>query len=263
LISPDSETLLRQLGDEVGSATERLVVLSSEGFWFLREDAIRRLMDLLGDCRVTVVAYLRDPLRRFPSMYCQHLKQGTFGGSFTEFLRENDERLFEEYAIIRRWQGVFGQESVECRAFDRVCRSPGLVEDFFQLLKKLEPGETFVLPRGETEHTNIRQNDSFLRLLRAMNAVDLRFQSRQLARVCAYVRRIALGSRKCRALLNSLPLGGKPVILDLERRNFERFIESRFNELSPEAQAFYRDVFGNAFSLGKGAPRETSEAEST
>jgi len=111
---------LARLQSEIETPEPQLVI-SGEGLTRLTESEVAGMAKVLraGAEKVTVLAYVRDPIGFMPSAFQQRVK----GGAHTfQFPAANYRQRFESYLT------VFGRENVAFRAFDRI--GPSVVADF-------------------------------------------------------------------------------------------------------------------------------------
>lgn len=119
-----SETLLL---DEIESASEKTIVLSSEHFCMIREPKlIASLQTLLKDYPVEVILYLRNPKSYLTSLYGEHIKWG--GKISIDQFYEKSRWRFDYVSLIKRWSSVFGEGNVSFFDYDNV---GNVVEHFF------------------------------------------------------------------------------------------------------------------------------------
>ena len=112
------------------------VILSAEQFSRFKSDApVLRLRDLLAPhfTSIHVVAYLRRQDNFFASFYTQSLRMGVIKPPDVEQLLQQYQGY--DYAeVLGRWAGVFGQDAIVPRIFERTPdRKFDVLEDFAEV----------------------------------------------------------------------------------------------------------------------------------
>ena len=172
-----------RLADEIRSAHEPRVVVSSEFFAWAAPQAIRRIVDDLGQDRVHVAVTLRPLARIVPSMWQQNVQAGTTA-TIDAWLRVVLDRTSGESRhpfwtlerhdeLIDRWAAVVGTDRVTAVVVDD--RDHDVLLRAFESLLSLQPGtleaqvdwlnRSLTLPEAE-----------------AVRAFNIAFQQRGLSR---------------------------------------------------------------------------------
>ena len=97
------EQLLQNLVDEIGANSDKSLILSSETFPMLGEEALDELLKLGGNRRVKAVFYVRDLREQAVSFAAQLVKE--------QISREFDNRLSN---IFRNWIRHFNSTFIKC-----------------------------------------------------------------------------------------------------------------------------------------------------
>jgi hypothetical protein len=119
--------------NEIRTASEELVILSSEDFEGCNEEQIDQIKTLLKGNEVHIVVYLRNPVDHMVSAYKQRVKMGKYTRSFRAFV-EQYIYLCDYGSLLGRWNKSFGAENVHVCIFDEWCKKEGLGACFFKLL---------------------------------------------------------------------------------------------------------------------------------
>ncbi len=101
-----------RFGEEFATATQDIVVASSERFEFAPPEAVAEAIDqFLPAARkdMQVVIYVRPHAARFLSGYAQNIRQGLFTGNLEDFLEQvKSDRRFHYADRLEAWKSVFG-----------------------------------------------------------------------------------------------------------------------------------------------------------
>lgn len=119
---PDFQTELGDLTSEITSTDPNVIVLSSEEFFRLPADSMQKLRDSLEEFDVQVVAFIRNPVDAFSSLYNQNAKEpkNKFVHGPSQALREAD-RLFPQLdfaKFIQKWADVFGESRIKLLEYE-------------------------------------------------------------------------------------------------------------------------------------------------
>jgi hypothetical protein len=154
--------------EELGRAEARTIVISSEEFGRCSESEVLRVRQYLEAYPVTVLVYLRNPLKFMVSWYKQNVKMGHYGGTFGSFIREQ-HHVCDYGRRLERWVKVFGQEQMMVRIYDKVKSAPSLEEDFLNILD-VEPGRLLNGPAAK-KPLNVSPADEAVLLMARLNTL--------------------------------------------------------------------------------------------
>jgi hypothetical protein len=184
--------------EELARSDKETAVISSENFGGFEPEHVRQAAAHLEGHTVKVVVYLRSPLSFLVSAYKQRVKVGQYGGSFGGFVREYVRFGYGD--LLARWADVFGAENVLARVYDKVKKSPGVEEDFLDVLG-VSPSK-FPAYFAEKPRANVSPPDDAVMLMRRLNACKEAWGPRRGAGLFDRAR-IAVwhGTAKGRALL--------------------------------------------------------------
>lgn len=130
------EAAMKTIQSEIGDAGT--VVFSSEELSLLSMEEILYLKETLCEYfdEFTVVAYLRRQPEILVSMYTQHVRNYSTSITFEQLCDLRGEDVSWDYEVLLlKWAGVFGQENVITRVFDRkVFLKQELTTDFLNAI---------------------------------------------------------------------------------------------------------------------------------
>jgi 2-polyprenyl-3-methyl-5-hydroxy-6-metoxy-1,4-benzoquinol methylase len=117
---------------ELDHADQDVAVISSEQFSVLRDDQIAVVRSYLADHDVTVVVYLRRQDEFLHGLYCTPVLFYGETREFEQWRRESDvDTLLDYFALLARWERVFGREAMMVRPYERSqLTGGGIVSDF-------------------------------------------------------------------------------------------------------------------------------------
>ena len=103
-------------------------------------DEVAALRDLLMTFseQIKIIVYLRPQHELATSLYDQALKAGYFDIEILPFLKPTgrqwvSRRYFQYDDLLKRWTGIFGQENVRAKLFDRKqLYQNNIIDDFFR-----------------------------------------------------------------------------------------------------------------------------------
>ena len=141
IIGTNSNLFLNKLRIEIDTFPGSFILLSFEGFWFLNDLEIRKIIEVLKGYEINIVLYIRDQKKKMISMFTQHIKSGPSDSmkkscvSFTHFIEEFSDRIFDEHSIIKKWNRHLNFShsqiwNIVVRNFDDVISQASLEEDF-------------------------------------------------------------------------------------------------------------------------------------
>lgn len=152
--------------EELARSREGTAVVSSEEFEGCEPEHVRQARAHLGAYRVKVVVYLRNRLDFLVSAYKQRVKAGRYCGTFGDFIREDARPGYGE--LLKRWADVFGAENVLARVYDKVRKSPGVEEEFLNILGI--PASSFPEYFADKRALNVSPPDAAVMLMRRLNS---------------------------------------------------------------------------------------------
>lgn len=130
----DADTAWSALVQEMEASDAQMAVLSAEVFANLSQRHVDQLAGYLTGYEVSVLYYLRDPIKLTLSQYTQGVRAGRWSGPFSSFIDANESGISGAYgAAIDRWERAFGVR-VRVHSFDEVVVTHGLERDVLQLL---------------------------------------------------------------------------------------------------------------------------------
>ena len=119
------------------TADADVCILSDECFWRLPDPEI--FTTLVSRDRTRVVMYVREPVSHVVSMYRQKVKSSNMTKSLWDFVQSYKPSFFN---AAKRWEAVFGSESVMIRPNDINCGRWDIVSDFANLIGVKELADT-------------------------------------------------------------------------------------------------------------------------
>ena len=179
--SPTADVVWDQLLRELGDIDASTIVISSEHFIRLEEQAIKFVRDAFRNFRVTIIYYLRNPAQRIASGYAQFIKGWAGGtGSFGEFAAEHYAEVYRDETKLLTWKTTFSQNAeLKVRLFDRIITSPGLISDFADAIGA---NLAELLHPAKIGRMNTSPGKEALASLRLLNQLENRPTSRNLLR---------------------------------------------------------------------------------
>lgn len=153
--------------DEIDTAKEQTVVLSSEDFETCTKEQIAHIGVLLESFEVHIVLFLRNPLDFLVSAYKQNIKSGKTAESFDEFVERRKHRC-NYTRLVERWAGKFGTDYLHVRVFEKY-QDNNVEQSILDLLElDLETYETYMqqLP------ANVSPSDQQIALVQKINKME-------------------------------------------------------------------------------------------
>lgn len=170
-----TENLWQKLKEEINEFPGSAVILSAEGFWFLNKLEIDCLCRELEGHKVKVVLYIRNQSHKILSMYTQYVKAGPVDEkclSFSEFLQNKDNRIYDEIDVIRKWHEKIPADSelLIVRNFDDIVSKTSFEEDF--IINVLHEKIGCEYNRNSAVRKNSKFQDHIYQIIIAINAAE-------------------------------------------------------------------------------------------
>jgi hypothetical protein len=229
--------------EELARAREETAVVSSEEFSGCEPTHVGQARTHLSAYKVKVVVYLRNRLDFMVSAYKQRVKVGRYRGSFGDFIREDARPAYGE--LLARWAEVFGAENVLVRVYDKVKKSPGVEEEFLNILGI--PASNFPSYFADKPVVNVSPPDDAVMLMRRLNSSKAAWGRKPGAGLFDRARTaVWLGTYKGKALLTACRPFLRGELCSAEDIDWLREKEGRTGSagldsfLSAEEQAYLR-----------------------
>lgn len=181
-----AEEVAQGILDEGRSSGAKWVIVSSEDFESLRDEAVVELRRLFKDIPAKVVVYLRRQDEALVAAYNQRVKSfvSRFHGTLEELRHQQFvPRRFDYWRLTQRWANVFGDEAMHVRVYDPSQFPNGnIIPDFFSVLnlslegmateslssvnKSVHPLALEILRRSNTKDMSRVVHNAMLRRLR-------------------------------------------------------------------------------------------------
>ncbi|PXX88878.1 hypothetical protein DIT71_16955 [Marinobacter vulgaris] len=180
------------LAKEVLNSGCDTIVISSEYFFMLEEDAINFLSQSLTDYEVKVIAYFRRQDARIESGYLQVLRDSEFrfSGSIENYMSflEKFPRRTDYYRFIVPWARAFGRSAISIGIYDEV--KPKLIDDFLTRCGLKQPAAAVIA----STDANVAYKPMVNRFLRRINRISMtpRIHS-QITRMLNFLTRKVVG----------------------------------------------------------------------
>jgi SAM-dependent methyltransferase len=156
---------------ELDLAEQDIAVISAEGFSVLRNDAVPLVRSYLADHDVTVVVYLRRQDEFLNGLYTTPVLYYRETRDLPQWREEERPDLHLDYRpLLRRWEGLFGRDSLIVRPYEKVQLEGGeIVSDFCSVIG-------VELPEVVARRIGLLVNKSYPRnaitVLRSLHHVD-------------------------------------------------------------------------------------------
>ena len=142
----DVESILESIVDEASTRNKDNVVISSEVFFSLTENHIRRFSKILSGHDVRIICYLRRQDEFLHSFYMQCIKHPVM--RLSEGPEQHDG--FNEVVSIGRydeivgwWANAFGDNSMVVETYDKTSQKNGVIANFLEKLDlNIEPPDS-------------------------------------------------------------------------------------------------------------------------
>ena len=223
--SLQNDSLWNTLKEEINNSSVPKIVISSEEFSLISEEAIIKLQDILKEYNVKIVIYIRRQSDLLESIYNQQTKDWKSPRKLPfEYFVKQPRKLYNHiyyFWMIKSWEDVFGIENMIVRIYNKKMLNGGnTLSDFFSLLD---------IPYDE-EKINIRVNQSvsikaleMIRLSKMMN-IDL-YKRKKIFELANYY---FPADEKNTSLLTSLE---KKALDEKFKKNNEKLKEKYFPNL--------------------------------
>jgi hypothetical protein len=218
--------------DEIDRVSPRLVVLSSEFFWWATDEEIQHIRSHIKHYTAKIILYLRNPLDLAISLYKQGVKTGAISSELSDHFMERLQ-LYDYESTVRRWENAFGKEQVSFCIYEKA--KCDLLYHFSNVSGINWSRDLTVPPR-----TNTSPSDGIVRVIKWINRLEERSRSAQLKRLLHRLRRNVLDRRTPGRWLAVLvdQCMHQPIAThdDIERLRAEtekminRFVEQRVHE---------------------------------
>lgn len=152
--------------EEIEATPVQTVLISCESGWLRSERDVDYLRKRLSAYRVQILLVLRKPSSYIVSSYKQHLKVGSFDGSFIEFV-DKRRNLLDYRAMMDRWSHAFGRDNLKVLSFEAI--RDDLVPTCLRTVGLEISGETRVT---KTDPANVTPSDGVLYALRRIRALE-------------------------------------------------------------------------------------------
>ena len=151
---PGVENLYHGVIEEINASPASRVLISSEGFCFLKPAYIAKVRALLAPYDVKIIFYVRNQTRLVESTYLEWQKAGLdYQKSIGNFFKVAS-KAFDFEVRLEPWIKEFGQENIIARVYDRRAIGEDTSLDMMKLLG---------LERTpDIGHVNLRSNPSIL-----------------------------------------------------------------------------------------------------
>lgn len=238
MVEPSSDDILNMLAAEVAECSQNRVVISSEGFFGLSEH-IQKLIDLLGDCDIKVLLYIRNPEHRTISSYREKVRTENMTRSFEDFIG-GEAYFIHEPTIIERWAGYVGGDKIITRPFEQVAANPGLYQDFCNVVgiddENLDNTESY-------ERANTSLNDQNLMAIRYLSKIQKKLKTGGLPfLVCINLKRILSQSAFVRIILGCMLFPFRNSLISTDGvALLRKKLEKEINDMAPKYQLMYQN----------------------
>ena len=152
--------------EEIEATPAQSVLISCESGWLMSEQDIDYMRKRLSAYRVQILLVLRKPSSYIVSSYKQHLKVGSFDGSFIEFV-DKRRNLVDYRAMMDRWSHAFGLDNLKVLSFEAI--RDDLVPSCLRTVGLEVSGETRV---PKSDPANVTPSDGVLYALRRIHALE-------------------------------------------------------------------------------------------
>ncbi|MDH4169914.1 MAG: hypothetical protein OEW42_10020 [Acidimicrobiia bacterium] len=190
-----------ELSGEIEQAGLPTVVLSAEELCRCDRHQVARIQQKLDGFEAEIICYFRNEWDFMLAACRQQWKDGSFAGTFPEFLEAKLPRCrYEKY--VERWIDVFGAERVHVVLYDKAVQGPGLIDDFVGRLGFTPEVEAIMVQalQRPRKALNASSDDAVAMTQRRITALEQRLSPRLkptggLQRLRRTVRRQGLAGR--------------------------------------------------------------------